>query len=86
MNDRIRNMKVSVLSDNWYTLHKVDFEYLSNDQVWERQSREAYDRGNGAVVLLYNLQRKSIILTRQFRMPTYLNKNKFGYSVVIHYR
>tara|TARA_R110002020_G_scaffold41890_1_gene123080 strand:- start:513 stop:1100 length:588 start_codon:yes stop_codon:yes gene_type:complete len=81
MNDRIRNMKVSVLSDNWYTLHKVDFEYLSNDQVWEKQSREAYDRGNGAVVLLYNLKRKTIILTRQFRMPTYLNKNKDGMMI-----
>ncbi|PHQ29775.1 NUDIX domain-containing protein [Leeuwenhoekiella nanhaiensis] len=81
MNDRLRNMNVSILSDNWYTLKKVDFEYLNNQNVWEKQSREAYDRGNGAVVLLYNTDKKSVILTRQFRMPTYLNKNPDGMMI-----
>jgi len=81
MNDKVRNMKVSILSDNWYTLKKVDFEYLNNQNTWEKQSREAYDRGNGAVVLLYNLERQTVILTRQFRMPTYLNKNKDGMMI-----
>ncbi|WP_442846870.1 NUDIX domain-containing protein [Leeuwenhoekiella sp. H156] len=81
MNDRLRNMNVSILSDNWYTLKKVDFEYLNNQNVWEKQSREAYDRGNGAVVLLYNPDKKSVILTRQFRMPTYLNKNPDGMMI-----
>lgn len=81
MNDRLRNMNVSILSDNWYTLKKVDFEYLNNQNVWEKQSREAYDRGNGAVVLLYNSDKKSVILTRQFRMPTYLNKNPDGMMI-----
>ncbi|PHR97238.1 MAG: GDP-mannose pyrophosphatase [Leeuwenhoekiella sp.] len=81
MNDRLRNMNVSILSDNWYTLKKVDFEYLNNQDVWEKQSREAYDRGNGAVVLLYNTDKKSVILTRQFRMPTYLNKNPDGMMI-----
>ncbi|RXG18214.1 nudix-type nucleoside diphosphatase (YffH/AdpP family) [Leeuwenhoekiella aestuarii] len=81
MNDNVRNMQVSILSDNWYTLKKVDFEYLNNDKQWEKQSREAYDRGNGAVVLLYNTYKKTVILTRQFRMPTYLNKNKDGMMI-----
>ena len=81
MNDKVRNMNVSILSDNWYTLKKVDFEYLNNQNTWEKQSREAYDRGNGAVVLLYNLERQTVILTRQFRMPTYLNKNKDGMMI-----
>ena len=81
MNDKVRNMNVSILSNNWYTLKKVDFEYLNNQNTWEKQSREAYDRGNGAVVLLYNLERQTVILTRQFRMPTYLNKNKDGMMI-----
>ena len=74
-------MSVTVLSDNWYTLNKVDFEYFNKDKEWEKQSREAYDRGNGAVVLLYNNQQKTVILTRQFRMPTYLNKNEDGMMI-----
>ena len=81
MNDKVRNMNVSILSDNWYTLNKVDFEYLNNQNTWEHQSREAYDRGNGAVVLLYNPDQKTVILTRQFRMPTYLNKNSDGMMI-----
>lgn len=81
MNDKVRNMQVSILSDNWYTLKKVEFEYLNNSKQWEKQSREAYDRGNGAVVLLYNTHKKTVILTRQFRMPTYLNKNEDGMMI-----
>lgn len=81
MNKNVRNMKVTVLSDNWYTLKKVDFEYFNNQNTWEKQSREAYDRGNGAVVLLYNTTQKTVILTRQFRMPTYLNKNEDGMMI-----
>ena len=81
MNKNVRNMSVTVLSDNWYTLNKVDFEYFNKDKEWEKQSREAYDRGNGAVVLLYNNQQKTVILTRQFRMPTYLNKNEDGMMI-----
>ena len=81
MNHNLRNMQVSILSDNWYTLKKVEFEYLNNAKQWEKQSREAYDRGNGAVVLLYNTHKKTVILTRQFRMPTYLNKNDDGMMI-----
>jgi nudix-type nucleoside diphosphatase (YffH/AdpP family) len=77
-NSRIRNLKTEVLSDNWYTLRKVTFEYLKNSGTWEVQHREAYDRGNGATILLYNKENRTVILTRQFRVPTYLNGNDSG--------
>ncbi len=77
-NNNIRNLKSEVLSDNWYTLRKVTFDYLKKDGTWETQSREAYDRGNGATILLYNKEKRTVILTRQFRMPTYVNGNTTG--------
>tara|TARA_R110000868_G_scaffold817_4_gene6034 strand:- start:8833 stop:9414 length:582 start_codon:yes stop_codon:yes gene_type:complete len=77
-NKNIRNLKTEVLSDNWYTLRKATFEYLKSDGSWEVQEREAYDRGNGATILLYNIKKRTVILTRQFRIPTYLNGNATG--------
>ena len=77
-NKKVRNIKREVLSDNWYTLRKITFEYLKKDGSWETQSREAYDRGNGATILLYNKEKRTVILTKQFRMPTYVNGNKTG--------
>ncbi len=71
--DRIRIIDSEVLSDNWYSLKKYTFDYLRNDGTWQRQNREAYDRGNGAAILLYNRETRSVILTRQFRFPIYLN-------------
>lgn len=76
MNVQIKN--IEVLSDNWYTLRKVVFDYQRKDGTWETQSREAYDRGNGATILLYNREQQTVILTRQFRMPTYVNGNPTG--------
>ena len=81
MNAKIRNLKVEILSDNWYVLRKATFEYQQKDGSWQTQSREAYDRGNGATILLYNNQSKTVILTRQFRMPTYLNGNETGMMI-----
>lgn len=78
---KVRNIKKELLSDNWYSLNKVTFEYQREDGEWETQIREAYDRGNGAVILLYNKEKASVILTRQFRMPTYLNGNEEGMMV-----
>ena len=75
---KVRNLKTEILSDNWYTLRKVTYDYLRNDGTWEMQTREAYDRGNGATILLYNKQKRTVILTRQFRIPTYLNGNDTG--------
>ena len=78
MNPRIKNLNLQVLSDNWYTLKKATFDYLGNDGQWQTQQREAYDRGNGSTVLLYNPVQKTVILTRQFRLPTYINGNTTG--------
>lgn len=80
-NDRIKIRKTEVLSDNWYVLRKVTFDYQKKDGEWQTQIREAYDRGNGAVILLYNKQRKTLILTRQFRLPTYVNGNTTGMMI-----
>ncbi len=77
-NTQIKILKDEVLSDNWYTLRKITYEYQKKDGTWESQSREAYDRGNGSTILLYNTQKKTVILTRQFRMPTYVNGNDSG--------
>ena len=77
-NSNIKNLRTEILSDNWYTLKKVTYDYQKQDGTWERQSREAYDRGNGAVILLYHPIRKTVILTRQFRVPAYLNGNPTG--------
>jgi nudix-type nucleoside diphosphatase (YffH/AdpP family) len=77
-NPRVRITGLEVLSENWYTLRKATFEYLGRDGNWTVQHREAYDRGNGAVVLLLDPDRRTIILTRQFRMPAYLNRHPDG--------
>ena len=81
MNPKIEILKTEVLSNNWYTLRKITYNYLKKDGNWETQSREAYDRGNGATILLYNKNSKTVILTRQFRMPTYLNGNESGMMI-----
>lgn len=77
-NPKITIQKTELLSDNWYVLNKVTFGYKMEDQDLETQVREVYDRGNGAVILLYNLTKKTVVLTRQFRLPTYLNGNTSG--------
>lgn len=83
MNDRIRVHSIDVLSDNWYVLRKATFDYRRPDGTWQRQSREVYDRGNGAAILLYNRQRNSVVLTRQFRFPTYVNGNADGMLIEV---
>ncbi|MCW5298772.1 NUDIX domain-containing protein [Herbaspirillum lusitanum] len=70
-NERVRIRNVEVLSDDWYLLKKTTFDYRRADGVWQTLNRETYDRGNGATILLYNLERRSVILIRQFRFPTY---------------
>lgn len=73
--------KTEILSDNWYTLKKITYEYTQKDGTVQTQSREAYDRGNGAVILLYNKESNTVILTRQFRMPTFINGNADGMMI-----
>jgi nudix-type nucleoside diphosphatase (YffH/AdpP family) len=78
MINNIRILETKILSDNWYVLKKITYEYTKKDGTILTQSREAYDRGNGATILLYNKERKTIILTRQFRLPTFVNGNETG--------
>ena len=78
MNTHVEVLNTEVLSDNWYVLRKVTFRLRKRDGSWETQSREAYDRGNGATILLYDRTRRTVVLTRQFRLPTYVNGNASG--------
>ena len=78
MIDSIRILDTQILSDNWYVLRKITYEYVNKDGTKQVQTREAYDRGNGATILLYNKEQKSVILTRQFRLPTFVNGNEDG--------
>ena len=77
-NPRVRVTDVRLLSDNWYRLHTTTFDYLSDDGVWTSQSRETYDRGNGATILLYDHERRTVLLTSQFRYPVYVNGHPDG--------
>lgn len=76
----IKILETKILSDNWYILKKITYE-INQNGITQLQNREAYDRGNGATILLYNKEKKTVILTRQFRMPTFINGNQTGYLV-----
>ena len=77
-NPNVRITNVEVLSDSWYVLRKVGFDYRDRDGRWSHQEREAYDRGNGATVLMVDWDRQTVLLTRQFRIPAYLNGHPDG--------
>ncbi len=80
---KINIKRTDLLSNNWYILNNFTFDYLRKDGVWITQKREVYDRGNGAGILLYNRQEKTIVLTRQFRLPSYLNGNETGMLIEV---
>ena len=75
---RIENVQNQLLSDNWYVLRKYTYDLIKRNGERQPQSREVYDRGNGATILLYNRPKKTVLLIRQFRMPTYVNGNPTG--------
>ena len=77
-NPRVRVTDVRLLSDNWYRLHSTTFDYQADDGTWSTQSRESYDRGNGATILLYNVAQRTVLLTSQFRYPAYINGHPDG--------
>lgn len=79
--NRIKITQSELLSDNWYILKKITYDYTKKDGTVESQIREVYDRGNGATILLYNKPDQTVILTRQLRIPTYLNGNETGMMV-----
>jgi nudix-type nucleoside diphosphatase (YffH/AdpP family) len=78
MIDKVKIVQTEILSDNWYILKKITYEYFKQDGTKHTQRREVYDRGNGATIMLYNKDQKTVILTRQFRLPTYVNGNESG--------
>lgn len=83
VHENLKNIKTELLSDNYYTLNKLTFDYKQSNGQWVTQVRECYDRGDGAGILLYNKEKGTVILTKQFRMPTFLNDNKEGLLVEI---
>lgn len=82
-NPKVKIIGIKNLSNAHYKLDKVDFEFQTNNGSWQKQSRECYDRGDGAAILLYNPAKKTVILTKQFRMPSYLNGNSSGMMIEV---
>lgn len=80
-NPRVRVLAVDLIASAWHVLRRTTFEYLGTDGRWSRQQRETYDRGNGATVLLYDPERATVLLTRQFRFPAYVNGHPDGMLV-----
>lgn len=80
-NTNVQIEKTEILSDNWYILKKITFNIRKKDGSFEQQSREAYDRGNGATIMLYDKSAGNVILTKQFRLPTFINGNETGMMI-----
>lgn len=80
-NKNINILGTTLLSDNWGKLNKVKYEFTFKDGTTETHEREVYNRGNGAVILLYNKDKGTVILTRQFRLPTLFNGNDDGMMI-----
>ena len=79
--EHVRLLDSQLLSNNWYVLRTIAFELRRHDGSWQRQNREAYDRGNGAALLLFDPLRRTVVLTRQFRLPALINGCADGYLI-----
>lgn len=73
MSRRIKNIEEEIISEQWATLKKVGFDYQNKEGNWLAVKREVYDRGDGACALLYNKEKGSVLLIKQFRLPAYLH-------------
>jgi nudix-type nucleoside diphosphatase (YffH/AdpP family) len=73
--------EVELLAAGWHVLRRTTYDYRRRDGSWSREQRETYDRGDGATVLLYDAERKTVLLTRQFRYPVYVNGHPDGMFV-----
>ena len=82
-NPKVKIKNIKNLSNDWYILDKVNFDYQLKNKEWQNQNRECYNRGNGAAILLYNPTKRTVILTKQFRMPSYLNGNDDGMMIEV---
>lgn len=83
MSEKVKIQSTIILSDDWGKLNKVKYDYQLKDGSWQTQQREVYNRGNGAAILLYNSNKQSVILTKQFRLPTWFNGNKDGLMIEV---
>ena len=72
---------VALLADDWHVLRRTTFDYRHADGRWTTERRETYDRGNGATILLYDPDRRTVLLSRQFRFPVYVNGHPDGMLV-----
>jgi len=81
MSDKVRIQSTTILSDDWGKLNKIKYDYQLKDGSWQTQQREVYNRGNGAAILLYNATKQKVILTLQFRLPTWFNGNTDGLMI-----
>jgi nudix-type nucleoside diphosphatase (YffH/AdpP family) len=77
-NPRVVVRDVELTSDGWHVLRRTTFDYQNSNGDWSTQSRETYDRGNGATILLYDVDRRTVLLSRQFRYPVYVNDHPDG--------
>jgi nudix-type nucleoside diphosphatase (YffH/AdpP family) len=77
-NPRVRVLDVELLSSSWSVLRRTTLEIEAADGSRSRQQRETYDRGDGATILLYDAGRRTVLLTRQFRFPAYVNGHADG--------
>jgi len=82
-NPRVKIRSIKNLSNDWYKLDKVNFDFQLKNNTWQNQTRESYNRGNGACILLFNKKNQKVILTKQFRMPSYLNGNYDGMMIEV---
>ena len=80
---KVRNIQIDNLSNQWYKLDKVTFEFRTRAGNWQQQTRESYDRGDGAAILLINPETKKVILIEQFRIPSFLNGNESGMVIEV---
>lgn len=81
MSENVKNISHKTLSKAWATLLEINYDYKFKDGTWKHVSRESYDRGHGTAVLLYNIERSTVILTKQFRMPIYTTHTDEAMSI-----
>lgn len=81
--NKIKNITRTALSEAWATLNRIDYDYQFENGAWKRLSRESYNRGDGAAILLYNVENSTVILTKQFRMPIYENTREEAMSIEV---
>jgi nudix-type nucleoside diphosphatase (YffH/AdpP family) len=77
-NPDVRITDVELVATAWHVLRRTTFEQRDRSGAWVRKTAETYDRGNGATILLYDPDRRTVLLTRQFRYPVYVNGHADG--------